>query len=276
MSYLPRSQRLFQQLSRSTSIRPSSTGRTQRSIHVSSPKTQSPRGACILCQFRPQLVSHQQYNTLQTRHFTSTGNRNADGEAETTSNAPDVTNYYTIFPKTIPGGPPPLSPFIIPLADLKREFLQLQNISHPDKYPPGPAKQRAEALSAFVNEAYRTLVDPLNRAQYLLREMHDVDVTAEDGAAKHSLDPELLMEVMSVQETIEEISADPKAEETIERMKGENQERIEESIGTLAKAFDNNDIEGARKECVKLRFWYSVGEGLREWVPGTTEIRLVH
>lgn len=127
-----------------------------------------------------------------------------------------------------------------------------------------------------MNEAYRTLVDPLNRAQYLLREMHGVDVTAEDGAAKHSLDPELLMEVMSVQETIEEISADPKAEETIERMKSGNKERIEESIGALAKAFDNSDIEGARKECVKLRFWYSVGEGLREWVPGTTEIRLVH
>lgn len=275
MSYLPRYQRLFQQISRSPSIRPSSTGRAQRSIHFS-PKTQSPRGACILCQFRHQPVSYQQYNTRQTRQFTSTGNRNADGEAETTSSAPDVTNYYTIFPKTIPGGPPPSSPFIIPLPDLKREFLQLQGISHPDKYPPGPAKQRAEALSAFVNEAYRTLVDPLNRAQYLLREMHGVDVTAEDGAAKHSLDPELLMEVMSVQETIEEISADPKAEETIERMKSGNKERIEESIGALAKAFDNSDIEGARKECVKLRFWYSVGEGLREWVPGTTEIRLVH
>ena len=84
------------------------------------------------------------------------------------------------------------------------------------------------------------------------------------------------MEVMGVQETIEEISEDPKAEEEIERMKLENKERIDDSVEALARAFDGKDIEGARKECVKLRFWYSVGEGLREWTPGTTEIRLVH
>lgn len=106
--------------------------------------------------------------------------------------------------------------------------------------------------------------------------MHNIDVTAEDGAAKHSLDPQLLMEVMEVQETIEEIAADPKAEETIERMKKENQSKVDECVGALAAAFDAGDIEAARKECVRLRFWYSVGEGLREWVPGTTEIRLVH
>lgn len=187
-----------------------------------------------------------------------------------------MTNYYTLFPKTIPGGPPPGSPFDISTSDLRREFLQLQNISHPDKYPEGPAKQRAEALSARLNEAHRTLADPLQRAQYLLREMHGVDVTAEDGAAKHSLDPELLMEVMSVRETIEEIANDPKAEEIVEQMKRDNQSRVQESVKALAGAFDGGDIEQARKECVRLRFWYSVGEGLREWEPGTTEIRLTH
>lgn len=244
----------------------------------SSPTTQNPRGACVLCQFRPRQISPQN-NLPQTRRFASVGNPNSNNQAEgdtTHPNPPDVTNYYTIFPKTIPAGPPPSSPFTISLPDLRREFLQLQNTSHPDKYPPGAAKNRAEALSAFVNEAYRTLIDPLQRAQYLLREMHNIDVTAEDGAAKHSLDPQLLMEVMEVQETIEEIAADPKAEETIERMKKENQSKVDECVGALAAAFDAGDIEAARKECVRLRFWYSVGEGLREWVPGTTEIRLVH
>lgn len=106
--------------------------------------------------------------------------------------------------------------------------------------------------------------------------MHGVDVTAEDGAAKHSLDPELLMEVMSVRETIEEIANDPKAEEIVEQMKRDNQSRVQESVKALAGAFDGGDIEQARKECVRLRFWYSVGEGLREWEPGTTEIRLTH
>lgn len=190
--------------------------------------------------------------------------------------APDITNYYTIFPKTIPAGPPPASPFEIPLPQLRREFLTLQSLAHPDKYPPGPAKDRAEALSARINEAYRTLADPLLRAQYLLAQWHGIDVTAEDGAAKHALDPETLMAVMEVQETIEEVGSGPEAEATIATLKEENQARIAETVRAMGEAFDRGDVEAARKECVKLRFWYSVGEGLREWEPGHTEIRLVH
>ncbi|RAH47002.1 J-type chaperone JAC1 [Aspergillus brunneoviolaceus CBS 621.78] len=189
---------------------------------------------------------------------------------------PDITNHYTIFRNTLPAGPPPHSPFSISPADLRREFLQWQARIHPDKYPSGPQKQQAEALSARINEAYRTLLDPLQRAQYLLREMHGIDVTAEDGATKHALDPQTLMEVMEVQETIEEVGADEGAEETIRELQRENEQRVRECVRALEEAFDGGDIEKARTECVKLRFWYSVGEGLREWEPGTREIRLVH
>lgn len=79
-----------------------------------------------------------------------------------------------------------------------------------------------------------------------------------------------------MQETIEEVGASPEAEAEIDALKDENQMRIAGCVDALAKAFDRGDIEGARAECVKLRFWYSVGEGLREWEPGSTEIRLVH
>lgn len=82
----------------------------------------------------------------------------------------------------------------------------------------------------------------------------------EDGSKKHELDPATLMEVMEVQETIEEAET----EEEIEALKRENEMRIARSVEELSKAFDRGDVEGARKECVKLRFWYSVGEGLRE------------
>lgn len=190
--------------------------------------------------------------------------------------APDITNYYTIFSRTIPAGPPPASPFDISVGDLRREFLQLQSMIHPDKYPAGDAKQRAEALSARINEAYRTLADPLQRAQYLLREWHGIDVTAEDASSKHALDPETLMEVMEVQEAIEAVGASPEAEAEINALKKENDGRIAACTNALAGAFDRGDIEGARKECIRLRFWYSVGEGLHEWEPGKTEIRLVH
>ncbi|GIJ90731.1 hypothetical protein Asppvi_009693 [Aspergillus pseudoviridinutans] len=238
-------------------------------------------GACIFCQLRPRILAAQPARgpglTLQTRRLASTSSSaTATETSNQDSNLPDLTNHYTIFRETLPAGPPPASPFDIPLSDLRREFLRLQNVIHPDKYPPGPAKQRAEALSARINEAYRTLADPLQRAQYLLREIHGIDVTAEDGATQHALDPETLMEVMEVQETIEDVGAGPEAEETIATLKKENDARVAECVKSLAQAFERGDIEAARQVCVRLRFWYSVGEGLREWEPGRTEIRLIH
>lgn len=212
---------------------------------------------------------------LGRRHASTKASAEPTGESGIVA-APDITNYYTIFPQTIPAGPPPASPFSISVADLRREFLQLQSKIHPDKYPAGDAKQHAEALSARINEAYRTLADPLQRAQYLLREWHGIDVTAEDAATKHALDPETLMEVMEVQETIEEVGATPEGEAEINALKIDNDGRIGVCVGALAGYFDKGDIEAARKECIRLRFWYSVGEGLREWEPGNTEIRLVH
>ncbi|PKY07003.1 Co-chaperone Hsc20 [Aspergillus campestris IBT 28561] len=248
--------------------------------------SQARQTCCTLCQFRSQ-TSPRHYTTMyqQTRRLTTTAptaspaqntNTKEDIHATTSTPTPDITNYYTMFPNTIPSGPPPASPFAIPIADLRREFLSLQNVIHPDKYPQGAEKQRAEALSARTNEAFRTLADPLSRAQYLLREMHGIDVTAEDGASKHALDPETLMEVMEVQETIEEVGTAPDAEGTIVQMKKENDERVRDCVEALGEAFDRGDVETARKECVRLRFWYSVGQGLHEWEPGMTEIRLVH
>jgi molecular chaperone HscB len=268
-------------------------------------------GTCLLCQQRPlshlpstRLNSPLQRRGLETTKRTTSSAANPSGEllnddnnaatpeeqilsqAEASTSeqlarngsSPDITTYYTIFPSTLPAGPPPHSPFEIDTSSLRREFLKLQAIFHPDKFPQGPVKQRAEALSARINAAYRTLVDPLQRAQYLLAQWHGIDVLAEDGASKHPLEMETLMEVMQVQETIEELVAAPaaEAESVINGLREQNTARIEDSLKALSAAFNGNDIEAARAECVRLRFWYNLRDALRDWEPGTAEIRLVH
>ncbi|KAJ5640406.1 hypothetical protein N7528_000031 [Penicillium herquei] len=234
--------------------------------------TQTPRGTLTAQTSSTGILSINRHFSSSKSAFTpNTENKNSG-----IPGAPDITDHYTIFPRTIPAGPPPASSFEIPTSDLRREFLQLQSLVHPDKYAAGELKQHAEALSARINEAYRTLLDPLQRAQYLLREWYGIDVTAEDAATKHALDPETLMEVMEVQETIEEVGATPEGEEEINVLKKENDERIKECVQSLGDAIDDGEIETARKECIRLRFWYSVSEGLREWQPGNTDIRLMH
>lgn len=243
--------------------------RPTHSLSIASQNARYHKPAQVLTSFGQTHISQ-----TSTRHASTKSS--AEPIGATLAGAPDITNYYTIFAKTLPSGPPPASPFTISTADLKREFLQLQGLVHPDKYPNGTEKQHAEGLSARINEAYRTLIDPLQRAQYILREWHGIDVTAEDAATKHALDPETLMEVMEVQETIEEVGATAEAESQINALKKENEGRVLECVERLGRAFEKGDLEAARKECIRLRFWYSVGEGLREWEPGNTEIRLMH
>src|SRR6201999_389935 len=84
-------------------------------------------------------------------------------DASSQSNA----SYYTLFPSTLPDGPPPHGAFTIDLRQLRREFLQLQAQAHPDLAPEAE-RPAAQARSARINEAYRTLQQPLQRAQYLL------------------------------------------------------------------------------------------------------------
>ena len=54
--------------------------------------------------------------------------------------------------------------------ELESEFLRLSREFHPDRFAGAPAAERAEIQrnSARVNDAYRTLRDPVSRAEYLL------------------------------------------------------------------------------------------------------------
>ncbi len=67
---------------------------------------------------------------------------------------------------------------------LDAAYRRLQSEVHPDQFARGNDAQRRAALqsSAHVNEAYRALKDPVQRAQYLLT-MHGVDAVGESDNA---------------------------------------------------------------------------------------------
>jgi molecular chaperone HscB len=126
---------------------------------------------------------------------------------------------------------------------------------------PQSDKKRAEALSARINEAYKTLQNPLLRAQYLLS-LRGIEV-AEDETAKVE-DPELLMEVLEAREQIEEAEQ----EEDLAEMREVNDARIRESEEILEEAFKQDDVALAKSEAVKLRYWINIKESIDGWERG--------
>lgn len=200
-------------------------------------------------------------NSLVTsyRSISSTSSRRGESLAPQT--------HYDFFPETLPSGPPPAGPFDIDIRALRREFLQKQATAHPDRHP-GDLKRRAEALSARINEAYKTLQDPLSRAQYILS-LHGIDV-AEDETAKVD-DAELLMQVLETREVIE----DATTEADLQNVKDENDVRLEESVAVLDRAFKEDDMQTAKIEAVKLRYWVNIRESVQNWEPGKPVV-LIH
>lgn len=216
------------------------------------------------CSRKPSLTLRT--TASQARTFTTSHRRLSNSPPK----APQT--HYDFFPNTFPSGPPPQGNFSLNLRDLRNEFLKLQAQAHPDLHP-AERKKQAEALSSRINEAYKTLQSPLLRAQYLLGLRGDT--AHEDDAAKlgdASEDQELLMEVLELREAIEEAQV----QEDVDAIKRENEDRIGESVKVLEQAFEEDDIDTARKEAVKLRYWVNVEETLHAWEEGKPAPLLQH
>lgn len=97
-----------------------------------------------------------------------------------------------------------LSPaFEVDLAQLETAYFREQRLSHPDRFIKKPEAQRLAAAqrSVDLNAAYKTLKEPLSRAQYLLK-LQGIAVGSEKDSVKPS--QTLLVEVMEWREAAEE------------------------------------------------------------------------
>ena len=77
-------------------------------------------------------------------------------------------------------------------------------------------------------------------------------------------DPELLMTVMEMREAVEGAEEEGDLEEVARVNRG----LIEESVRVLEEAFGNDDLERARAETVRLKYWMGVAEGIGGWEKG--------
>ncbi|MES1157717.1 MAG: Fe-S protein assembly co-chaperone HscB [Haliangium ochraceum] len=71
------------------------------------------------------------------------------------------------------------------LADAERRFREASRQVHPDRFARADPRARRASLQRTVqlNEAWRTLRDPVRRAEYLLR-LAGYDIGGEDGASR--------------------------------------------------------------------------------------------
>ena len=105
----------------------------------------------------------------------------------------------------------------IDLADLEKHFYAQSRRLHPDRFAARPPAEQAEALarSSALNDAYRTLRDPIARTEYLLGlegvQMEEQSRQATDaaraagGEKKQVAPPDLLEEAFELNMQLEEM-----------------------------------------------------------------------
>lgn len=123
---------------------------------------------------------------------------------------PTPADYFSFF-----GLPRKLN---IDVAQLEREFYRLSRKLHPDLYARASAQEREWSLlqSSYLNDAYRTLRDPIARTEYLLS-LEGVHFEVQSRAAterarktgeekKQVVPPDMLEEVFEFNMLLEEFS----------------------------------------------------------------------
>jgi molecular chaperone HscB len=133
-------------------------------------------------------------------------------------------------------------------ATLDRAYFALQRQWHPDRFVAKPADERARASigAAALNDAYRTLKDPLSRAIYFAG-LKGVELP---GDGKTIDDPDLLMEVMDAREELQEASSVAE----VDALARFAREDLEKALAGLPKLFLANDKSAIRKALLRLRY----------------------
>lgn len=125
-------------------------------------------------------------------------------------------------------------------AELQKHFYELSRKLHPDRFTQRPPAERENSLqaTAILNDAYRTLKDPVARAEYVLRE-NGFDIGEQRSK---DVPPELLEEVFELNMALEEArsgdeSARPQLQEAQDRF-GAMLESIDGEIQSLFARYD--------------------------------------
>jgi molecular chaperone HscB len=113
----------------------------------------------------------------------------------TPSSAAKPRDYFAIF--SLP------RKLWIEMSALEQKFLQMSWKLHPDNFVNASEAERQSSLrrSSELNDAYRTLKEPVARVEYLLA----IEGARKEGEQKQQVPPELLEEVFELNESLDEL-----------------------------------------------------------------------
>lgn len=166
--------------------------------------------------------------------------------------------------------------YSVDLKAAEESFRALSRQFHPDRFTRADPRARRASLqrSVQLNEAWRTIKDPIRRAEYLL-ERAGYQIGAEEGASRAAagsesereripVPPELLAEVLELREELADarVAGD---ESAVQRLASQMRERLQlalqrvevalTAVSGTASAGRDLDFETAARELIAIRYF---------------------
>jgi molecular chaperone HscB len=139
----------------------------------------------------------------------------------------------------------------IDMKELEKKFYQLSRQHHPDYFTVAEPQEKEVALrmTALLNDAYRTLRQPLERVEYLL----SLEGFKPDGS---KVPQSLLMEVFEINEQLEHVKGGSASEAQIQALRQQIHDKRDQFAAQLQEAsreWDRLVISGAAEAERKLQ-----------------------
>lgn len=137
-------------------------------------------------------------------------------------------------------------------AAVEARYLELSRAAHPDNFVGEGAARQREAMerASEINSAYRTLRDPVRRAEYLVKLGGvDLDSTDPQRGAPHP-SRAFLIEMIELRERVDEGGLD-----ALERVRAEVEGRADAALDAAVAALDAGEVRAAAEHLVARRYF---------------------
>ncbi|OQV17520.1 putative Iron-sulfur cluster co-chaperone protein HscB, mitochondrial [Hypsibius exemplaris] len=157
-------------------------------------------------------------------------------------------NYFDVFnlPSSYDLTPDQLTP----------KYRKLLSRFHPDKFHQKSEEEKAEseAQSRLINQAYRVLLNPLERGLYLLK-LHN----SPQDEGKLDISSDSLMNIYEINDELSELTDASRLAE----IKKENDQRINSLIEKISRSFQSERIQEAKVFLAQLKYFLTIEERIR-------------